>query len=74
MYHPVKEDIIDEQSLNRAISYAGGFGKVIRLHYGFPYLVRAVVAATFRMMQNIFNNKRKFHANRVRGIIRGYFK
>ncbi|MBJ8083343.1 glycosyltransferase family 2 protein [Bacillus cereus group sp. N14] len=74
VYHPVKEDTIDEQSLNRAISYAGGFGKVICLHYGFPYLLRAVVAAIFRMMQNIFNDKRKFHANRVRGIIRGYFK
>jgi len=74
VYHPVKEEIINEQSLKRAISYAGGFGRVIRLHYGFPYFIRAVAAATFRMTQNISNDKRKFHANRLRGIVRGYLK
>lgn len=74
VYHPVKEEIINEQSLNRAISYAGGFGRVIRLHYGFPYFLRAVAAATFRTIQNISNDKRKFHANRLKGIVRGYMK
>ncbi|PFR51819.1 glycosyl transferase family 2, partial [Bacillus cereus] len=74
VYHPVKEEIINEQSLKRAISYAGGFCRVIRLHYGFPYFLRAVAAATFRMTQNISNDKRKFHANRLRGIVRGYLK
>ncbi|MDM5191048.1 glycosyltransferase [Bacillus sp. DX4.1] len=74
VYHPVKEEIINEQSLKRAISYAGGFGRVIRLHYGFPYFLRATAAASFRTMQNISNDKRKFHANRLKGIIRGYFK
>ena len=74
VYHPLKEETIDEQSLQRALSYAGGFGKIIRLHYGFPYLLRAVAAASFRTMQNISNDKRKFHLNRLKGIIRGYYQ
>ncbi len=74
VYHPVKEEEINEQSLKRALSYAGGFGRVIRLHYGFLYFLRAVAAATFRMTQNISNDKRRFHANRLKGIVRGYLK
>lgn len=74
VYHPLKEDIIDASALQRALSYSGGFGKIIRLHYGFPYFLRAIAAATFRMLQNITNDKRKFHFNRLRGIIKGYFK
>ncbi|MGG2017317.1 glycosyltransferase family 2 protein [Bacillus sp. S10(2024)] len=74
VYHPVKEEIINEQSLKRAISYAGGFGRVIRLHYGFPYFLRAIAAASFRAVQNVSTDKRKFHTNRLKGIVRGYFK
>ncbi|MFD3450490.1 glycosyltransferase family 2 protein [Microbacteriaceae bacterium 4G12] len=74
VYHPVKEEVIDEQALRRALLYAGGFGRVIRLHYGFPYFVRAILAASFRMLQNLPNDKRKFHANRIKGILRGYLK
>jgi glycosyltransferase involved in cell wall biosynthesis len=74
VYHPLKEETIDEQSLKRALSYAGGFGKIIRLHYGFSYFLRAVAAASFRTMQNISNDKRKFHLNRLKGIIRGYYQ